>query len=234
MNYLYDASPETLVRLCAEKSLSDIAAAWRERRRAQIVITGGRTGYAIAKAIDSDLFKIIRENERFEGSIVHIWMSDERFVPQGDPLRNDDSLISAFSLSKSNILFHRIAGTGESATAASQYSAELESELGSQAFDSVILSMGEDGHIASLFPGQLDHKEKRSAIAVIDSPKPPAERVSLSLSRLANGRSIYVFCLGDSKIEALRAVQSGPVGLLDECSPNSQVNILTDIPVDSL
>ena len=232
MNYLYDPSTEALVTLCAEKTVEAIADAWRDLRRAQIVITGGRTGYASAKAIDSALFRLIRENESFEGSVVHIWFSDERFVPHGDLLRNDQTLIEAFSLTKSHCVFHSIEGDGELAAAAAHYARELELEIGSKAFDAVVLSMGEDGHIASLFPGILDPQEPRAAISVTNSPKEPPLRVSLSLARLASAHSIYIFCLGEGKIEALKTVQSGPVGLLDKSSPSGQIFILTDLKVD--
>jgi 6-phosphogluconolactonase len=232
MNYLYDPSTEALVTLCAEKTVKAIADAWRDLRRAQIVITGGRTGYASAKAIDSALFRLIRENESFEGSVVHIWFSDERFVPHGDLLRNDQALIEAFSLTKSHCVFHGIEGDGELAAAAAHYARELELEIGSKAFDAVVLSMGEDGHIASLFPGILDPQEPRAAISVTNSPKEPPLRVSLSLARLASAHSIYIFCLGEGKIEALKTVQSGPVGLLDKSSPSGQIFILTDLKVD--
>ena len=232
MNYLYDPSTEALVTLCAEKTVEAIADAWRDLRRAQIVITGGRTGYASAKAIDSALFRLIRENESFEGSVVHIWFSDERFVPHGDLLRNDQALIEAFSLTKSHCVFHGIEGDGELAAAAAHYARELELEIGSKAFDAVVLSMGEDGHIASLFPGILDPREPRAAISVTNSPKEPPLRVSLSLARLASAHSIYIFCLGEGKIEALKTVQSGPVGLLDKSSPSGQIFILTDLKVD--
>ena len=232
MNYLYDPSTEALVTLCAEKTVEAIADAWRDLRRAQIVITGGRTGYASAKAIDSALFRLIRENESFEGSVVHIWFSDERFVPHGDLLRNDQALIEAFSLTKSHCVFHGIEGDGELAAAAAHYARELELEIGSKAFDAVVLSMGEDGHIASLFPGILDPQEPRAAISVTNSPKEPPLRISLSLARLASAHSIYIFCLGEGKIEALKTVQSGPVGLLDKSSPSGQIFILTDLKVD--
>ena len=234
MKYLYDPSADALVALCAEKTVEAIADAWSDLRRAQIVITGGRTGYASAKAIDSALFRLIRENESFEGSVVHIWFSDERFVPQGDPLRNDQSLIEAFSLSKSHCVFHVVEGEGELAAAASRYARDLELEIGSKAFDAVVLSMGEDGHIASLFPGLLDAQEPRAAISVENSPKEPSLRVSLSLARLAHAHSIYIFCLGEGKIEALKAVQSGPVGLLDKSSPSGQIYILTDLHLEPL
>ena len=229
MNYLYDPSPDALVAICAEKTVESIAAAWRDLRRAQIVITGGRTGFASAKAIDQALFRLIRENQSFEGSVVHIWFSDERFVPDGDSLRNDTDLIAAFSLSRSHCVFHRVKGDGEVAIAAIDYAKDLELEVGSKAFDAVVLSMGEDGHIASLFPGLLNPEEPKAAIAVENSPKEPPVRVSLSLARLAHAHSIYIFCLGEGKIEALKAVQSGPVGLLDKSSPSGQIFILTDL-----
>lgn len=234
MNYLYDPSADELVALCATKTVEAIADAWRDLRRAQIVITGGRTGYASAKAIDTALFRLIRENESFEGSVVHIWFSDERFVPASDTQRNDGALIEAFSLSKSHCVFHRVESEGELAAAASAYARDLELEIGSKAFDAVVLSMGEDGHIASLFPGILDPQEPRAAIAVSNSPKEPPMRVSLSLVRLAHAHSIYIFCLGEGKIEALKAVQSGPVGLLDKSSPSGQIYILTDLKPDAL
>jgi len=234
MNYLYDPSPDALVALCAEKTVAAIADAWRDLRRAQIVITGGRTGFASAKAIDQALFRLIRENESFEGSVVHIWFSDERFVPVGDPLRNDADLISAFSLTRSHCVFHTVSGTGPVATAASDYAKELELEIGSKAFDAVVLSMGEDGHIASLFPGLLNPEEPKAAIAVENSPKEPPIRVSLSLARLAHAHSIYIFCIGEGKIEALETVQRGPVGLLDKSSPSGQIFILTDLTINTL
>jgi 6-phosphogluconolactonase len=232
MKYLFDPSVDALVELCADKTVEAIADAWRDLRRAQLVITGGRTGFASAKAIDSALFRLIRENESFEGSVVHIWFSDERFVPAGDPLRNDQSLIEAFSLTKSHCVFHIVEGEGELAAAASHYARELDLEVGSKAFDAVILSMGEDGHIASLFPDLLDAEEPRSAISVENSPKEPPRRVSLSLARLAHSHSIYIFCLGESKIEALKTVQSGPVGMLDKSSPSGEIFILTDLHHD--
>ena len=81
MKYLYDPSSDELIASCAARTVDAIAHAWREGRRAQIVVTGGRTGYASAKAIDIALFRLIRNNESFEGCVVHIWFSDERYVP---------------------------------------------------------------------------------------------------------------------------------------------------------
>jgi 6-phosphogluconolactonase len=233
MKYLYDPSSDELIASCAARTVDAIANAWREGRRAQIVVTGGRTGYASAKAIDIALFRLIRNNESFEGCVVHIWFSDERFVSSGSDERNDKGLIEGFSLSTAHCVFHVVDSAGDHSReelegAAANYARDMELEVGNRAFDSVVLSMGEDGHIASLFPGQIDPAEPRYAIAVADSPKAPALRVSISLSRLANASAIYIFCLGEGKIGAVEAVQSGPVGLLAANSKNAQVIIMTD------
>ena len=230
MKYISESSDESLIALCAENVIDAIADAWSESKTAHIVITGGRTGLAIAKALDLALFKLIRENSAFEGSMVHIWFSDERFTSLDDLDRNDSTLIAGFGLSKSHIVFHRVDSSGDLDDAAKNYAAELVLELGKYPFDAVVLSMGEDGHIASLFPGLFDPEVATAAVAVHNSPKSPPLRVSTSLARLANARHIFVFALGAGKSAALQNIESGPVGLLDKSSPNGQLQILTDLP----
>jgi 6-phosphogluconolactonase len=229
MNYISDPSDESLVGLCASSVITAITDAWTARKAAHIVITGGRTGLAIVKAIDSALFKLVRLKSAFEGSMLHIWFSDERFVSFDDPDRNDTTLIAGFGLCKSQIVFHRVDESGDLQVAATNYGAELESELGQRPFDAVVLSMGEDGHIASLFPGLFDPEFAGAAIAVDNSPKAPPLRVSLSLERLANSTHIYIFALGEGKASALHSIATGPVGALAKSSPNGQLQILTDL-----
>ena len=229
MKYISDPSDANLVALCAENVISAIGDAWSESKTAHIVITGGRTGLAIAKALDLALFKLIRENSVFEGSMLHIWFSDERFTSLDDLDRNDSTLIAGFGLSKSHIVFHRVGSSGDLEDAANNYASELVLELGKHPFDAVVLSMGEDGHIASLFPGLFDPEVATAALAVHNSPKLPQLRVSTSLARLANARHIFVFALGAGKSAALQNIEAGPVGLLDKSSPNGQLQILTDL-----
>ncbi len=229
MNYICDPSNENLVGLCASKVIGAISGAWSNRNPAHIVITGGRTGLAIVKAIDLALFKLLRENVAFEGSMLHIWFSDERFTSFDDPDRNDSVLVAGFALSKSNIVFHRVGASGDLDIAAAQYAAEIALELGARPFDTVVLSMGEDGHIASLFPQGFDPEVASGAIAVHNSPKLPPLRVSLSLKRLANSLHTYIFVLGEGKAAALQTVATGPVGLLEKSSRNGQLQILTDL-----
>jgi 6-phosphogluconolactonase len=165
--------------------------------------------------------------------MLHIWFSDERFVPYGDVDRNDTTLIEGFGLCKSHIVFHRAAQDGDLDAAASAYASELKLELAERPFDVVVLSMGEDGHIASLFPGEIQPELAVGAIAVHNSPKLPPRRVSISLKRLANSKKIFVFALGEAKAAALQSVEQGPVGLLDKSSPNGQLQILTDLSVSA-
>ena len=216
--------------LCASGLINAVADRWSSSKTAHIVLTGGRTGLAMARALDQALFKLLRENSAFEGAMLHIWFSDERFVAFEDPERNDSALISEFGLSKSQIVFHRAPYTGSLKAAAANYAEEIEVELGRREFDAVVLSMGEDGHIASLFPGQIDPDAAQAVVAVHNSPKLPPLRVSLSLHRLAQALHIYIFAIGEGKAAALHSISSGPIGLLEKSSPNAQLQILTDLP----
>jgi 6-phosphogluconolactonase len=87
---------------------------------------------------------------------------------------------------------------------AASYAAALR-QHGSGQFDIVMLGIGPDGHIASLFPGfpQLD-VDDRIAVPVTDSPKPPPERVSLTYPALNRTRAVWFLVTGDGKAEAVR------------------------------
>ncbi len=231
MNYISDPSNESLVGLCVDGVISSIRSAWVDTKTAHIVITGGRTGLTLVKALDQALFRLVRENATFEGSMLHIWFSDERFTSYNDSDRNDSTLINGFGLCKSHLVFHRVDEDGDLELAAKDYAKEISLELGNRPFDAVVLSMGEDGHIASLFPGLFEPELAVDAIAVHNSPKLPPLRVSLSLKRLANSKSIYIFALGEGKAAALQSIEEGPIGALGKSSSNGQLQILTDLSV---
>ena len=229
LEVIFDPSNSKLVGLCASNVISVIADSWSENKSAHIVITGGRTGLAIVEALDEALFRIVRENKSFEGCMLHIWFSDERFVTYEDPDRNDTTLISGFSLCIDNIVFHRVEQGGNLDRAAADYAAEITLEVGERPFEVVVLSMGEDGHIASLFPGLFDPEFASGALAVHNSPKLPPLRVSMSLIRLADAKHIFIFALGEGKAAALQTIATGPIGLLEKSSPNGELQILTDL-----
>jgi 6-phosphogluconolactonase len=236
---LFDPSAEQLVTVVADRTVAAILHSWREGRDSHIVITGGRTGLAIAQALDVGLFRA--SSERGSGFSaerrVHIWFSDERFLSTDESDRSDTTLIAAFTRSREWITFERV-GAPESTDldgAARAYAAALDQSVGEdRRFDSVILSMGEDGHIASLFPGHDDElNSTNSALAIDNSPKPPAMRVSIGVARLARASAIYIFAVGESKREALTELLDGghrsPISMLRKNSPATQIYITTDI-----
>jgi 6-phosphogluconolactonase len=238
---LFDPSAEQLVAAVADRVVAAITHAWREQREAQIVITGGRTGLAIAKAIDVGLFRATSQEgpASLRDARVRIWFSDERFVVRTDEDRSDSTLIAGFQKSLPYIHFERAAEPNGTtlAEAAADYAMALETRVGKNSrFDAVILSMGEDGHIASLFPGDVAAlNSTESAISVDNSPKPPAERVSIGAARLANASAIYIFAVGESKRGPLQELLDGkdlaPISMMRKNSPATQIYFVTDIKI---
>lgn len=141
---------------------------------------------------------------------VELWWGDERFVAAGDGDRNDaqarEALLDRIPLDPRRV--HPMPAADGPTTdldaAAESYARQLR-EQGSGRFDVVLLGVGPDGHVASLFPGfpQLD-VEDTIAVAVRDSPKPPPERISLTFPALERSDEVWFMAAGDEKAEAVR------------------------------
>lgn len=236
---IYDRSTEHLISTLADGTVVAITHAWREKRDAHVVLTGGRNGIAVAKALDIALFRATAVDrsskvEEVTGQ-VQIWFSDERFSEVNDPDRTDTKLIDTFALTKSRMVFHRVKSSIDSTLdeAAVQYADQIHKSLNEQRFDVVILSLGEDGHIASCFPGDDSVLSATTATAAVwNSPKPPAQRVTITLARLAKCNQMYLLAVGASKKGALdqTLAQSSlmPVELMRRNSLNGQILVLTD------
>lgn len=135
-----DPSNESLMGLCAFKVVKSLADAWGTSKTSHLVITGGRSGIFLAKAIDQILFWLIGPKSTFESSMLHICFSDERSTSLEDPERYDTALIAGFGLCKSQIAFHRVDAqlkieTVDLEVAAANHAAELDMKLGDQPFD---------------------------------------------------------------------------------------------------
>jgi len=135
---------------------------------------------------------------------VHLWFGDERCVAPDDEEANVRMVREA--LHAPGATEHRILGELGPDEAARRY----EEELGETVLDVALLGLGPDGHTASLFPGNPALDARGVAVAVRDAPKPPPERVSLTLNKLNTARAILLLTAGAEKREALERVLAGP------------------------
>lgn len=175
-----------------------------ERGLAHVSLTGGSMGSAVVAALAAQPGR-----DAVDWSAVHWWWSDERYLRAGDPDRNDTQNDAAglAALAVDPAKVHRIPGPDTSASAeesAGRYAADVRAD-GSGAFDVMLLGVGPDGHVASLFP---EHPAAATtdaiAVAVHDSPKPPPDRVSLTFECLERSRRVWFVVAGEAKADAVR------------------------------
>lgn len=135
---------------------------------------------------------------------VHLWYGDERCVPEGSEDANHT--MASRALDAPGATWHRIRGELGPDEAAAAYAGELAGVT----LELTLLGMGEDGHTASLFPGNPALDLDGIAVGVRGAPKPPGERVSLSLDFLNASARIVLLVAGEGKRDALARVLDGP------------------------
>jgi 6-phosphogluconolactonase len=135
---------------------------------------------------------------------VHLWYVDERVVPLDDEESNHR--LATEHLEAPDATWHPIAPELGAEGAAGAYA----SELGTTTLDVILNGMGPDGHTASLFPGFPQLTADGICVAVHDSPKPPPDRISLTLPKLNESRRIVLLATGASKAPMLARVIAGP------------------------
>lgn len=135
---------------------------------------------------------------------VHLWYVDERVVPLDDEESNHR--LATEHLQAPDATWHPIAPELGAEGAAEAYA----SELGTTTLDVILNGMGPDGHTASLFPGFPQLTADGICVAVHDSPKPPPDRISLTLPKLNESRRIVLLATGASKAPMLARVIAGP------------------------
>ncbi len=190
--------------------LLEIQAAGRSPR---VALTGGSLGIALLEAAAQ-----LPRARTVDWERVSLYWGDERWLPSGDDERNDEQARRVFldplGIPASSI--HRVIGAGEGQdldSAAVAYGQEIRTAL-ADGFDLVLLGVGPDGHMASLFPGRRDLLEARgTVVAVRESPKPPAERISLTLGTLNRAERVWLLCTGAAKRAACAQVQANAEAL---------------------
>jgi 6-phosphogluconolactonase len=164
-----------------------------------LALTGGSLGILISEIL---VRQWNDEPEKFAG--LHLWWGDERFVPELSAERNARPVLMELS-DESAIHVHQVMPSDSNVdveVAAKRYSADL---FGID-MDLALLGLGPDGHVASLFPKKWELREERNAIAVLDSPKPPPQRVSLSMSKINSSRSVWFVVSGSEKHDAIEKI----------------------------
>ncbi len=167
--------------------------------------TIGLTGGSIADAVHRELARLSPGSE-VDWTRVSVWFGDERFVAPDSTDRNALQARAAFLDAVGATQVHEVPSTADVATAeeaADAYSADLRAH-GAGGFDVLMLGIGPDGHVASLFPHHpAAATTGRIAVAVHDSPKPPPDRVSLTFEAMERSSQVWFMASGDGKAEAV-------------------------------
>ena len=232
------ASADDLASAAASAWLDEIESANRAGKPHCVALSGGR--------IMQRCFTATAEQARQRQvpfANVHFFWADERCVPPTDPDSNfklaNELLLLPLKIAAKNI--HRLRGEDSPAAAVSQAEAELgrtapKNQNLRPVLDLVLLSMGEDGHIASLFPNAdpITLNSPAPFLPVENSPKPPARRISLSYTAIADARRVWAMVSGAGKEAAFReSIQpSGRTPLarvIQSRPPPSPVKVFTDL-----
>ncbi|WP_029069663.1 6-phosphogluconolactonase [Jonesia quinghaiensis] len=176
------------------------------QNRVDIVLTGGTVGIATLAEMSSSPLRM-----GVDWTVVHVWWGDERFVASDSPDRNEgqatEALLSQLPIPPGNI--HRMAsakGDTTAETGAVAYANELSQAVPGEVtpfFDVLLLGMGPDGHVASLFPEHPTALTSGVVVAVHDSPKPPPTRISLTFDTINRARQVWVVAAGEEKAPAV-------------------------------
>ncbi|WP_116450425.1 6-phosphogluconolactonase [Blastococcus litoris] len=206
-----EADADGLARAVAEALVARLAAAQILHGRASVVLTGGGVGIAVLEHVAGLAEEPVRETVDWEH--VDFWWGDERFVPAGSDDRNEKQAREAL-LARVGVPEHRIhampASDGEFADpeeAADWYAAELAGAADEgQALphiDVLLLGMGPEGHVASIFPDSPAVRDERPVVAVRDCPKPPPTRVSLGFTAINAADEVWLLVAGEGKAAAV-------------------------------
>ncbi len=209
---------ELMAQAAAARLLTKIVDAQTARGSASVVLTGGRNGNGLLAALAASPAR-----DAIDWSRLDLWWGDERFLPEGDPDRNvtqaREALLDAVPLDPARV--HAMPASdgayGSDADAAAEaYAAELaaaarpENHARVPSFDVLLLGVGPDTHVASLFPEHPGVREtERMVIGVHGAPKPPPTRISLTLPAIRAAREVWLLAAGEDKAKAAAIALSG-------------------------
>jgi 6-phosphogluconolactonase len=225
------ANATALAEQCAAEFIGLAASTTAQK---SVAISGGR----IAK----DFFSAVARQAKECGQSlahVHFFWADERCVPPDHAESNYRSaaelLFTPLRVPAENI--HRIRGEAEPEQAAREAEVVLRrftsaNTAGQPVLDLVLLGMGEDGHVASLFPGETEAvMDSAATYRAVTASKPPPRRITLGYAAIAAAREVWVLASGAGKEPALRESLSldGTTPLARVLRSRGQTMIFTDL-----
>ncbi|GIH77082.1 6-phosphogluconolactonase [Planobispora longispora] len=218
-NVVVHRDADMLAKAVAARVITRLVDAQSAKGSASLVLTGGTVGIATLAEIAASPAR-----DAVDWRNLDIWWGDERFLPSGDAERNETgarkALLDHVDVDPARVHVMRGPDAGMTAEeSADAYAEELrraarpEDHGPAPSFDVLLLGMGPDAHVASLFPEMPALYDTRPVVAVHGSPKPPPTRISLTLPVIQAAREVWVVAAGADKAGAVRLAlsDSGPV-----------------------
>lgn len=207
-----------MAQAAAARLITRIVDAQTARGSASVVLTGGRNGNALLAALGASPARDAVDWKRLD-----LWWGDERFLPDGDPERNitqaHEALLDSVPVDPARV--HPMAPSdgaygSDVEAAAAGYAQELAAAARPEdhgpvpTFDVLMLGVGPDTHVASLFPELPAVREtERTVVGVHGAPKPPPTRISLTLPAIRAAREVWLLAAGEDKANAAAMALSG-------------------------
>ncbi|HET7408308.1 MAG TPA: 6-phosphogluconolactonase [Mycobacteriales bacterium] len=208
---------DLLAKAVAARLVTALVDAQAARGTASVVLTGGGIGTRVLRTLRDSPAR-----DAVDWQHLDVWWGDERFLPAGHPERNEtqarEALLDHVRCPTDRV--HPMPATGgqygdDPEAAAATYAAELRRATRPEdhgevpVFDVLLLGVGPDGHVASLFPEAPAVHDERTVVAVRGAPKPPPTRLSLTFPAITAAREVWVMATGREKAGAARLALSG-------------------------
>lgn len=198
---------EALSRAAARDIAAFLREAVAQLGRCRVALAGGRT--------PRRLYELLAKEDGVPWAAVHLFWGDERYVPQDHPESNfrlvRTTLLERIPIPQENV--HPIPTQLEDPEeAARAYEEGLRGAFGSgpPRFDLVLLGMGADGHVASLFPGSAALLDREHWVMAVRTRAQPPVRVTLTLPVLNQAARVDLLVAGADKHDALHRALHGP------------------------
>lgn len=209
---------DLMAQAAAARLITKIVDAQAARGSASVVLTGGRNGNGVLAALAA-----APARDAVDWANLDLWWGDERFLPADHPERNHtqarEALLDSVRVNPARV--HAMPASDgpygpDVDTAAEAYADELAAAAGPEnhgpvpTFDVLMLGVGPDTHVASLFPESPAVRDsERTVVGVHGAPKPPPTRITMTLPAIRAAREVWLLAAGEDKAGAVAIALGG-------------------------